>query len=139
MPKSKRKAPSLGAAGDTVATRYVRAYVVPFHKQWIGRTDGAGFLLDLAADAFFDPADPTQFQTASKRAVFYAFLEPPAFDLPLDENSPQLPSLTQEDAERALAFLVEQTMVVVDGDAVSIHPRFGDILNQSPPQGDLNI
>ena len=51
---------------------------------------------------------------------------------PLEEEDGSPVAFTLDEATAALAFLVEQDMVVVDGDQVLIPPRFVDAFYHSP-------
>ena len=77
------------------------AYCRPFHQQWPGHP--AGELLDIVSAGLFD-ADTRTFYTADKAEIFAEFLEP------FEEEDGTSVTRTPEQAEAALAFLVEQAM-----------------------------
>jgi hypothetical protein len=109
------------AAAGAAWRRFSDAYLGPFHQEWPDAAGGAGAMLDIVADAFFDPDQPT-FRAVDKDAVFPTFMDP-------DEGEDGNPVIrTREDAEAALGILVEESMVAVDGDMISIHPRFANVL-----------
>ena len=108
---------SLMTTWDRAFARIGEVFSGPFHAQWRDGAGGAGFMLDLVSDAIFDLEPPTV-GTASKARIFAAYLAP------FEDDEDSTDDLTPEGAEAALNFLVEQTMVVVDGDVISIHPRF---------------
>ena len=148
MPKSKhRRKPGVGKSvahpgrarplvqpplspGEKTWRRLVALYHRPFHERWRDGQDDACVMLDLAE--VFD-SETGAFQTISKAALFAAFMEPLE-----DEFGETEVSKTIEDAEAALRFLIEQEMLVVDGDDVAIHPRFPDMLEGSPISVDAN-
>ena len=105
------------------------AYCRPFHQQWPGHS--AGELLDIVSDPLFDP-DTRTFHTANKAEIFTEFLEP------FEEEDGTSVTRTPAQAEVALAFLVEQAMVVVEDELIAIHPRFADVLNPPLAQADAN-
>jgi hypothetical protein len=121
--------PTLTAAGRAWVFFNV-AYKKTFYQEWPTH-ETAAFLLDIVSDQIFD-LDTLAFIAARKDKVFSIFVEP--FE---DEDGPLLMQSTEE-AEAALDFLVEQNMVVVDGDTISIHPRFADVLTSPPASGDAN-
>jgi hypothetical protein len=108
---------------------FSNVYCRPFHQQWPGHP--AGELLDIVSAGLFD-ADTRTFHTANKVEMFIKFLEP------FEEQDETLVSRTPEQAEAALAFLVEQNMVVVEDELIAIHPRFADVLNPPLAQVDAN-
>jgi hypothetical protein len=110
--------------------RFGDAYLRPFHRQWRDR-EQAGYMLDLVAEAIFDP-DRFTFHAAEKEAVL------PAFLAPSEEDDRTPVNWTPEDADAALRFLIEENMVVMDGNLISIHPRFLDVLAGSPALVDAN-
>jgi hypothetical protein len=101
------------------------AYLRPFHRQWRDRAQ-AGYMLDLVAEAIFAP-DTFTFYATEKAVVL------PAFLAPWEEDDGTSVNWTLEDADAALRFLVEENMVVMDGDLIWVHPRFADMLAGSPP------
>ena len=84
---------------------------------------GAGYMLDLIADAAFDMPGSGSLRPVSKADVFGEFMWP--LD-PEDWEGEVLPPKheTPESAEAALAFLVEQEMVEVAGDTITVPARF---------------
>jgi hypothetical protein len=118
-------------AEDRAYTRIAETYGGPFHRQWPDGAGGAGLMLDVVSDAIFD-LDPPAIRTASKETVFSTYLEP----FEGDEESTDV--LTPEGAAAALSFLVKQNMVVVEGDMISIHPRFADMFSGSSAPADAN-
>ena len=85
---------------------------------------GAGFLLDLIADAAFNMTGNGSLRPVSKADVFGEFMRPlDPEDFPDDEPVPPKHE-TPESAEAALAFLVEQEMVEVTGDTITVPARF---------------
>ena len=109
---------------DTIAfVRFGEIYRVPFHAAWPDHQ--AGYMADLVSDAGFDSATRT-FHDVPKDKLFAEFMEP------LEEEDGSDAAFTLDEATAALAFLVEQDMVVVDGDQVLIPPRFVDAFYHSP-------
>ncbi len=104
--------------------RFSEIYGAPFHVAGPAH-QAAHFMLDLVADAGFNSFTRT-FNAISKDALFADFMEP------LEEEDGSPLAFTLDQAAAALAFLVEQDMVVVDGDQVLIPPRFVDAFLQSP-------
>ena len=72
-------------------------------------------MVDLVSDAGFDFATRT-FRAVPKDKLFAEFMEP------LEEEDGSPVAFTLDEATAALAFLMEQGMVVVDGDQVLIPP-----------------
>ena len=83
----------------------------------------AGDMLDLIAEGAFVATGGGRLQPVSKVAVFSEFMAP----LDLDEE------IVARAAEAALAFLVEQEMVEVAGDTISVPARFWSDGRVSPP------
>ena len=108
---------------------FSNAYCRPFHQQWPDHP--AGELLDIVSADLFDP-DTRTFHTANKTEVFTEFLEP------FEEEDGTSITRTPAQAEAALAFLVEQAMVVVEDERIAIHPRFADVLIPPLAQADAN-
>ena len=71
-------------------------------------------MLDLIEEGAFVATGSGRLQPVSKTAVFREFMVP----LDLEEEMPA------RDAEVALAFLVEQGMVEVAGDTITVPARF---------------
>jgi hypothetical protein len=71
-------------------------------------------MLDLIEEGAFVATGSGRLQPVSKAAVFREFLAP----LDLDDDVPA------RDAEVALAFLVDQGMVEVAGDTITVPARF---------------
>ena len=74
----------------------------------------AGDMLDLIEEGAFVATGSGRLQPVSKAAVFREFMAP----LDLEEE------IAARDAEVALAFLVEQGMVEVAGDTITVPARF---------------
>jgi hypothetical protein len=117
-------------ASDRAWVLFNVAYKKTFFQEWPTH-ETAAFLLDIVSDQIFDP-DTLAYITARKDKVFSAFVEP------FEDEDGNLLTQSTEDAEAALDFLVEQNMVVVDGDTISLHPRFADVLTGPPASGDVN-
>jgi hypothetical protein len=116
------KAPPV-PAGQAAWDKFGEVYYGPFHKRWPGHD--AGYMLDIIAEDIFDE-DTASFRATSKKAVFDTFLEPvPDFDGSPDPSPP-----SSDQAEPALNFLLQEEMIVIDGDAISIHPRFQDVMTR---------
>jgi hypothetical protein len=95
-------------------------YIEPFHRAFPDHH--ASYMLDLIADEAFDPTGAGgTLQPASKAAVFQEFTLPDEQDDPA--GAPPVEH-TMEAAEAALAFLVEQGMVEVVGDVLTVPARF---------------
>jgi hypothetical protein len=105
---------------------YRAAIADPFFRQSHPECDYAGELLDLVADAVYDSYTP-QFRPTGKDALFAEFIEPYE-----REDGVEIVR-TLEEAETALRYLVKLDLVVVDGDMVSFHPRFADLLDETKP------
>ena len=75
---------------------------------------GAGDMLDLIEEEAFVATGGGRLEPVSKAAVFREFMAP----LDLEEE------IVTRDAEVALAFLVEQGMVEVAGDTITVPARF---------------
>jgi len=78
-------------------------------------------MLGLIADLAFVPTDGGRLLPASKAEVFREFMLPVDYD-PIALEGGSLPPKheTLESADAALAFLVEQGMVVVTGDEIAL-------------------
>jgi hypothetical protein len=85
----------------------------------------AAEMLDVVSDAILD-LDTLTFRAVEKAAVLPTFVEP------YEAEDGSIVTRTSEDADTGLKFLVEQNMVLVDGDMISIHPRFADMFAASP-------
>jgi hypothetical protein len=95
------------------------AYTIPFHKKFPEPPHHAGYLLDLiSAAAFAFSGGAPVLSSVSKATMFEQFAEPVG-DPDVDDGPPTL-----ADADAALAFLVEQEMVKVDGDQITVPARF---------------
>ena len=100
---------------DVLWRRFVDGYTRPFHEKYGDSTAGsAGDMLDLIEEGAFVATGSGRLQPVSKAAVFREFMAP----LDLDEE------IAARDAEVALAFLVEQGMVEVAGDTITVPARF---------------
>ena len=106
---------------------FFNAYCRPFHQQWPDHP--AGELLDIVSADLFDP-DTRTFHTANKTEIFTEFLEL------FEKEDGTFVTRTPAQAEAALAFLVEQDMVVVEDERIAIHPHFADVLNPPVVQAD---
>ncbi len=71
--------------------------------------------------------DTTVGFTPGKDALFAEFIEP------YEREDGVGIVRTPEEAETALRYLVKLDLVVVDGDTVSFHPRFADLLDATKP------
>ena len=60
----------------------------------------------------------------------------PTFLAPFEEEDGSSVTWTPEDADAALSVLAQQEMVVIDGDLISIHPRFVGVMDDPPTQAD---
>ena len=100
---------------DVLWRRFGDGYTKPFHEKYGDSTAGsAGDMLDLIAEGAFVATGGGRLQPVNKTAVFSEFMAP----LDLDEE------IVARDAEVALAFLVEQGMVEVAGDTITVPARF---------------
>ena len=87
----------------------------PFHEKYgDSAAGGAGDMLDLIEEGAFVATGSGRLQPVSKAAVFREFMAP----LDLEEE------IVARDAEVALAFLVEQGMVEVADDKITVPGRF---------------
>jgi hypothetical protein len=112
--------------------RFSSAYNRSFHRQWPDNPGGIGEVVDIVSAAVLDMR-AVAFRTADKSEIFTEFLEQP-----FEEEDGTSVTRTPKQAEAALAFLVEQAMVVVKDELISIHPRFADVLNPPSAQADAN-
>ena len=86
---------------------------------------GASYMLGLIADLAFVPAKGGRLLPASKAEVFREFMLPIDYDPVALEDEPLPPKHeTPELADAALAFLVEQGMVVVTDDEITVPAHF---------------
>jgi hypothetical protein len=100
---------------DVLWHRFVDGYTRPFHEKYGDSAAGsAGDMLDLIEEGAFVAAGSGRLQPVSKAAVFSEFMAP----LDLEEE------IAARDAEVALAFLVDQGMVEVAGDTITVPARF---------------
>jgi hypothetical protein len=100
---------------DVLWHQFVDGYTRPFHEKYGDSAAGsAGDMLDLIEEGAFVATGSGRLQPVSKAAVFREFMAP----LDLDEE------IAVRDAEVALAFLVEQGMVEVAGDTITVPARF---------------
>ena len=101
---------------DVLWRRFVDGYTRPFHEKYGDSAAGAaGYMLDLIEEGAFVATGRGRLQPVSKAAVFREFM------VPLDLDEDDVPA---RDAEAALAFLVEQGMVEVAGDTITVPARF---------------
>ena len=126
--KPERVSPT--AARDRAYVRFLDVYRRPFREQWPDQ-DAAAEMLDIVSDAVLS-LETLSFQAVNKDAVFLVFVEP------YETHDGSIITRTNEDAEAALSFLVEEAMVVLDGDLISISPRFADMFADPPPSPDAN-
>ena len=99
----------------TLRRRFVDGYTRPFHDKYGDSVAGsAGDMLDLIEEGAFVATGGGRLQPVSKTAVFREFMAP----LDLEEE------IAARDPEVALAFLVEQGMVEVAGDTITVPARF---------------
>ena len=103
--------------------RFETQYTAPFDERFPDDPLGAGYMLSMSSDLAFVPAEGGQLVPASKAEVFREFMEPVDFVPPGGETPPPKHE-TPESAEAALAFLVEQGMVLVTGDEITVPARF---------------
>ena len=100
---------------DVLWRRFVDGYTRPFHEKYgDSAAGGAGDMLDLIEEGAFVATGGGRLQPVSKAAVFREFMAP----LDLEEE------IAARDAEVALAFLVEQGMVEVAGDTITVPASF---------------
>jgi hypothetical protein len=112
LPRERPPSPDMVVWG-----RFSSAYNRPFHRQWPDNPGGVGEMVDIVSAAVLDMR-AVAFRAVDKSETFTEFLEP------LEDEDGTSVTRTPEQAEAALAFLVEQAMVVVVGELISIHPRF---------------
>jgi hypothetical protein len=106
--------------------RYRKAIGIPFHQQSHPECDYAGEMLDIISDAVYDPYTP-QLRPATKEPLFAEFMQP------YENDDGTVTVRTPEQAEDALRYLVKRALIVLDGDTVSFHPCFADLLDLSKP------
>ena len=105
--------------------RFEAKYTAPFHERFPDDLLGAGYMLGLIADLAFVPADGGRLVPASKAGVFREFMLPIDYDPVALDDEPLPPKHeTLESADAALAFLLEQGMVVVTGDEITVPEHF---------------
>jgi hypothetical protein len=141
MPRSKHRRkpggksvrhPGRSHSGSTLAKtadevrwdRYDRAIRIPFHQQSHPECDYADEMLHAVTEAVYDPYTP-QFRPVAKDPLFATFMQP------YEKDDGTRIIRTPEQAEAALRYLVKRELIVVDGDTVSFHPRFADLLDLS--------
>jgi hypothetical protein len=101
--------------------RFKSIYTDEFYEQFRdSMPEQTGYLLDILSDEIFD-LDTWSLQTGSKSELFDDFIHP------IKGTEPS----TTEMAENALAFLVQHEMICIDGDDITIHPRFHTLLRES--------
>jgi hypothetical protein len=118
-------------ASEAALPKFTDAFCRPFHQQWRERDERVSYMLDLVAEAIFDP-DSVTFLTFNENAVL------PTFLAPFEEEDGSSVTWTLEDADAALSVLARQEMVVIDGDLISIHPRFAGVMDDPLTQADAN-
>jgi hypothetical protein len=111
------------AARDRAYVRFLNVYRQPFREDWPDQ-DAASEMLDIVSDAVFN-LDTLSFHAVNKDVAFQVFVQP------CDAEDGSFLTRTSENAEAALGFLLEQQMVVVNGDMISIHPMFADMFASS--------
>jgi hypothetical protein len=100
---------------DVLWHRFVDGYTRPFHEKYGDSAPGsAGDMLDLIEEGSFVATGGGRLQPVSKAAVFREFMVP----LDLEDDMPV------RDPEAALAFLVEQGMVEVASDTITVPASF---------------
>ena len=100
---------------DVLWHRFADGYTRPFHeKHGDNAADGAGYMLELIEEGAFVATGGGRLQPVSKAAVFREFM----MSLDLEDETPA------RDAEAALVFLVDQGMVEVAGDEITVPARF---------------
>jgi hypothetical protein len=121
----------------TSTTARDRAYVgfrPVYHRPFLEQCpdqDTTVEMLEIVSDAILD-LDTRRFRAVDKAAVLPTFVEP------YEAEDGSLVTRTSEDADAALSFLVEQSMVVVDGDMISINPRFAGLFVDPPVSADAH-
>jgi hypothetical protein len=101
---------------DVLWHRFTNGYTRPFHeKHGDSAAGGAGYMLDLIEEGVFVAIGGGRLKPVSKAAVFREFM------VPLDLGEDERPA---RDAEVALAFLVDQGMVAVTGDEITVPASF---------------
>jgi hypothetical protein len=100
---------------DVLWHRFTDGYTRPFHENYgDSAAGGAGYMLDLIEEGVFVATGGGRLKPVSKAAVFREFMVPPD----LEDEMPA------RDAEVALAFLVDQGLVAVAGDEITVPARF---------------
>lgn len=114
-------------AWEVALERFYAAYKQPFYEQWPDTQEAVFLMLDLVADTIFDP-NTLAFSAVNIDPIFEDFVGPY-----MGEDGSTI-VLTIEDAAAALGSLVEREMVALDGNLISIHPRFANMLADPPAQ-----
>jgi hypothetical protein len=100
---------------DVLWHRFTDGYTRPFHEKYgDSAAGGAGYMLDLIEEGVFVATGGGCLKPVSKAAVFREFM----VSSDLEDEMPA------RDAETALAFLVDQGMVEVTGDEITVPARF---------------
>lgn len=107
--------------------RFRDTYLRPFYQQDHPGEECVREMLDLVIDRT-TTYDMLSFYPVSKVTLVRGFVEP------LEVEDGTFATRTPEEAEVALRYLVEREMVVVEGDVVSIHPRFAYLAGE--PAGE---
>ncbi len=106
---------------DVLWHRFTEGYTRPFHEKYgDSAAGGAGYMLDLIEEGVFVATGGGSLKPVSKAAVFREFVAS------LDPED----GIPARDAEAALAFLVEQGMVEVADDEITVPASFwrgGDV------------
>ena len=104
--------------------RFEAGYTAPLHESLPDDPLNAGYMLDLISDAAFVPVGDGSLQPVSRADVFRQFTRPLDNDPSLWEGKPPPKHESPESAEAAMTFLVEQGMVVVTGDEITVPTHF---------------
>ena len=102
---------------DEAYVRFHELYVVPFHRQFRDDPLDAGSMLQFIADAAFDDLTD-EIVPVNKQAIFQEFMAVKDWE----DDSPS--HETVGSAEAALTSLVEQGMVEVADDQLTVPTRF---------------
>lgn len=124
--RSKPPRVSFDAQGeDSLWEQFYATYTEPYRKRFPDDPLDAGHMLGLIADAAFVPADGGRLLPASKDQVFREFMQPMTRDprTAEDDDLPPIPDPLQA-AEAALAYLVEQGLVAVTDDEITVPAHF---------------
>lgn len=97
--------------------RFADRYSHVFFRKW-GHATKAGYMVDLIEEMLckVDDAGTVTFITGEAEPLIRMFMDP------IDGEE----AYTAEDADEAIALLVKEDMIVMDGSRISIHPRFAE-------------